>query len=132
MERSCGAVLYKMVNGVPYYVLVLGSVYGFPKGHMEHGETEEETALREVEEETGVKPRIDTGFRRVIEYELPQRRGRRKSVTIFAADFEGEAKPSHEIRSIAVKPYDEAVKLLKHEALRKVLSDAHEYILAKR
>ena len=131
MERSCGAVLYKMVNSAPYYVLVLGSVYGFPKGHMEQGETEEETALREVEEEAGVKARIDTGFRRVIEYELPQKHGRRKSVTIFAADFDGEARPCHEIRGIAFKPYEEAVKLLKHETLRRVLTEANEYILAK-
>ena len=28
--------------------------YLFPKGHLEEGETEEETALREVAEETGL------------------------------------------------------------------------------
>ena len=29
--------------------------WGFPKGHMEMGETEEETALRELREETGIR-----------------------------------------------------------------------------
>ena len=48
MERSCGAVLYRLTDGAPQYVLVLGGDWGFPKGHMEAGETELETALREL------------------------------------------------------------------------------------
>lgn len=46
LERSCGAVVFTRIGGEPRYVLVrsLEGVYGFPKGHMEPGETPEETA----------------------------------------------------------------------------------------
>ncbi len=39
--------------------------YLFPKGHMEAGETAEQTALREVAEETGVEARIVASLPRV-------------------------------------------------------------------
>ena len=54
LERSCGAVVATEKDGVRYYVLVKGSYVGLPKGHMEPGESERETALREVREETGL------------------------------------------------------------------------------
>ena len=72
MEYSCGAVLYTWRDGVPQYVLVYDSHYGFPKGHIEPGESKKQTALREIFEETGIRAAIDTRFCRVDEYELPQ------------------------------------------------------------
>lgn len=129
MEKSCGAVLYKMVDDTPYYVLVLGSVYGFPKGHVEYGETEEETALREIKEETGVSARLITDFRREIEYASPVRRGRKK-VVFFLAECMGDElpRPRHEIRTVVMKPFGEAVRLLRHVNLKRVLEDADDYI----
>ena len=40
----------------------------FPKGHVEKKETEEETALREIKEETGLKVALDTAFRKMVTY----------------------------------------------------------------
>jgi 8-oxo-dGTP pyrophosphatase MutT (NUDIX family) len=58
-EISCGAVVYKMTqNGVPIFLLVnskRSDRWGFPKGHIENGESETETAKREIFEETGIK-----------------------------------------------------------------------------
>jgi 8-oxo-dGTP pyrophosphatase MutT (NUDIX family) len=58
-ETSCGAVVYKMTqNGVPIFLLVnskRSDRWGFPKGHIENGESETETAKREIFEETGIK-----------------------------------------------------------------------------
>jgi 8-oxo-dGTP pyrophosphatase MutT (NUDIX family) len=58
-EISCGAVVYKMLqNGSPAFLLVSSkrnSKWGFPKGHVENGENEIETATREIFEETGIK-----------------------------------------------------------------------------
>lgn len=51
-EKSCGAVVFDQDK-----VLVVRHCAGhldFPKGHMEAGETEEETAIREVKEETNI------------------------------------------------------------------------------
>lgn len=41
----------------------------FSKGHTKDGETEEETALREIREETGLVVELDTNFRYVMQYE---------------------------------------------------------------
>lgn len=54
MIKKCGIILYN--ENIKKYFLVYGrksNKWGFPKGHMEEGETEEETALREFFEETG-------------------------------------------------------------------------------
>ena len=55
-HKSCGVLVYRDENGVREYLLALqmGDNWSIPKGHMEAGETEEETALRELFEETGV------------------------------------------------------------------------------
>ena len=84
-EYSCGAVLFvKTPEGVKY-VLVKeknGNV-GFPKGHIEKGETEHECALREIKEETGLSACIVSGFCQKVQYSLPN--GHVKHVTYFAA-----------------------------------------------
>ncbi|MDR2395864.1 MAG: NUDIX domain-containing protein [Endomicrobium sp.] len=58
-ETSCGAVVYKMLqNGSPAFLLVnskRNNKWGFPKGHVENGENEIETAAREIFEEIGIK-----------------------------------------------------------------------------
>ena len=71
-EISCGAVLYTRVEGEIKYLIIKqrGGHYGFPKGHMENGETEEETALRETWEETSLRPEIKKGFRKQVQYTL--------------------------------------------------------------
>ena len=53
--RKCGIIIYNM--DTKKYLLVYGKKsqkWGFPKGHMEKGESEEETARRELFEETGI------------------------------------------------------------------------------
>jgi 8-oxo-dGTP pyrophosphatase MutT (NUDIX family) len=62
-ERSAGAVVFRRTaDGVA--VLVIHDAYGnwgFPKGHVERDETVEETAVREVREETGLTSLTDHG-----------------------------------------------------------------------
>ena len=55
-EKSCGAVVFTRENGSIKYVIIesKSGVFGFPKGHIEKGETEEQTALREILEETSL------------------------------------------------------------------------------
>ena len=65
-EKSCGAVVFSQFSGA-WHVLLIRHEHGrhtsFPKGHVEAGETERQTAEREILEETGVRVRVDTGFR---------------------------------------------------------------------
>lgn len=70
-EKSCGAiVIYR--SGSRYKILLVrnhnGRNYSFPKGHVEKGETEQQTAIREVKEETGLDIEIIDSFREVADY----------------------------------------------------------------
>lgn len=69
-ERSAGAVVFRdSPAGRMYLLLQNGGRWDFPKGGVEEGESELQTVLREVEEETGLKDiKILPGFRKVIEY----------------------------------------------------------------
>ena len=70
-EKSCGAIVIHKRGDLCKILLVRnhnGRNYSFPKGHVELGETEEETAVREVKEETGLDIRIIPSFREVADY----------------------------------------------------------------
>ena len=57
-EKSCGGLIYREHDGETQLLLLkhrCGGHWSFPKGHMEAGETEMETALREIREETGLR-----------------------------------------------------------------------------
>ena len=55
-EVSCGGVLFRRFTDGPKYLLILDGHgnWGFPKGHEESGESAEQTARREIQEETGL------------------------------------------------------------------------------
>ena len=73
-EKSCGAVIYRSVNGERQYFLLLNKKnnaqghWGFPKGHTEPGENEYMTAAREIFEETGLLVVICRDVRVVSSY----------------------------------------------------------------
>ena len=65
-EKSCGCIIIEKDK-----VLLIQQTkghWGFPKGHMEAGETEIETAIREVKEETNLDVEIDENKRYTMEY----------------------------------------------------------------
>ncbi len=66
MEKSCGCVVFN--NGKVLVEKSLSGFYGFPKGHIENGETDEECAIRETFEETGISARVDSSSRFSISY----------------------------------------------------------------
>ena len=70
-ESSCGAVVFKRhKEGTKYLVLHYeAGHWDFPKGHQEKNEKEEQTAAREIKEETGIEDiEFADGFREVITY----------------------------------------------------------------
>ena len=70
-EKSCGGLIYREHDGETQLLLLkhrCGGHWSFPKGHMESGETEMETALREIREETGLRVFLRDGFRESVEY----------------------------------------------------------------
>ena len=69
IEKSCGAVVFTRDHGLVQYLIIQSKegFYGFPKGHIEPGEQEEETALREIWEETGLTVHA-TEYRGVVDF----------------------------------------------------------------
>jgi len=55
-EVSCGGVVFRRFADGPKYLLILDGHgnWGFPKGHEETGESAEQAARREIQEETGL------------------------------------------------------------------------------
>lgn len=127
-ERSCGAVIFTRVGTEIRYVIIqsLAGTYGFPKGHMEPGETERETALREIREETGLRVRLVPGFRMEDEYALPGRMPGRKRVIYFLAEYQDQplTPQASEILSIQLLPYEMALSVIPFENARRILSEA--------
>ena len=131
-EKSCGAVVFTRRGGKLLFVIVqedTGS-YSFPKGHVEGGETEMQTAAREIREETGLRPAFLPGFRETEEYDLAEKPGTRKQVVYFLAEYGGEplVPRQGEIRDILLLPYQEAIKCFHHEGTRRILTDANAFL----
>ena len=114
-EKSCGALVIRK-NGEQYDLVLLrhrfGGHWSFPKGHVEAGETERQTALREVKEETGLSIRLYDGFRESVEY-FPQA-GVKKQVVYFLGEALGDelVRQEEEISELRWAPLLEAGDLV--------------------
>ena len=82
LEHSSGAVLYTEEQGEVRYILVQerNGNWGFPKGHIEAGESRRQTALREIREETGLHARLEGHFSQTIRYWLKKAPKRRSPI----------------------------------------------------
>ena len=71
IEKASGVVIFYRENQKIYYLILDYSYdyWGFSKGHMEEGENLKQTALREAEEETGIKDlKFVKGFEQKSKY----------------------------------------------------------------
>lgn len=131
-ETSCGFVVYRNVQGQRQYLLIRSTngEYGFPKGHMEAGETELQTAVRELKEETNLEVRFVEGFRREEEYLLPNKADTVKRVVYFLGEFRAGSIRCQEteVSEALFVPMETALALLSFETARKVLRDADGYM----
>ena len=92
-EKSCGVLPYRMVNDQQEFLLVFetySKCWSLPKGHIEVGETDVQTALRELYEETGMTATLDTSRCASIEY--PISNFARKQVAFFLGEVTGVPK----------------------------------------
>ena len=123
-EKSCGAIVYTRIDNQIKYVIIRSKrgKYGFPKGHMEYGETELDTARREVREEIGVEMEIVTDFRCEIFYTVHNKRSKKK-VVLFAVPFDGEVTlRAGEISAAKWLPRGDVQKLFGHRELRGIFN----------
>lgn len=99
LQKSCGAILYRQGEAGREFLLLLqrrSETWSFPKGHMEAGETEKQTAVREIREETGLTVELISDFRYRLHYSITKKI--EKHVVLFLAQTHGEPVfPSKEI-----------------------------------
>ena len=135
-EHSCGAVVFTRVAGAIRYVIIRSheGICGFPKGHIEAGESEEACALREIREETGLTVSLVGGFRTETSHPFKKNGEERiKHVVFFLAEYEGQELHAQEseLSGIALVGYEDAMAALQYEDARGVLAKANAYITGR-
>lgn len=89
-QKSCGVFLYRKAQEEFELLLVFqhaSQTWSVPKGHMEAGETELQTAKRELLEETGLSAEPADGFRAALSYPISDPPHAQKEVVLFAAEL---------------------------------------------
>jgi bis(5'-nucleosidyl)-tetraphosphatase len=133
-EKSCGTVVFKKNGEVEYLLLHYGAKHwDFPKGNVEQNESEKDTALRELKEETGISnPEFVEDFKEVVNYSY--RRGGAtidKEVVYFLVRVEDtKVELSYEHSGYEWLNYEKAIKKLTFENSKTVLRKAHAFLSA--
>ena len=128
-EKSCGALVYRY-EGDTLMLLLLrhrhGGHWSFPKGHVEAGEAEEQTAHREIFEETGVHVTLQDGFRHAVEYS--PKPGVKKQVVYFLGEAHSAAlvRQEEEISELRWVPIADALKAVTFQNDRMLITTAME------
>ena len=128
-ENSCGAIVFNENTEKILLVKMHNGNWGFPKGHIEKDETKEETAIREVLEETNVRIKIIPNFEREIKY-IPNEKTIKK-VTIFMGITQDEEVTidTSEIEDFKWCTYEEALKLVTYKLQKDVLENARKVFI---
>lgn len=128
-EKSAGAVVFHRGEKIEY-LLLLSSFWGFPKGHIEAGETEAQAALREIREETGLDVTLLENFRVQDEYQYARRDARIHKVAVFflAEAPARDSKISWEHSEMAWLTFDEALARLTYRNGSEILQKANAFL----
>jgi 8-oxo-dGTP pyrophosphatase MutT (NUDIX family) len=105
-----------------------GGHWGLPKGHVEDGESEHETAIREILEETSLKVKLIEGFRTSIEYSPKEESW--KEVVFFIGEAEEGVVQIQEKELIDYRwvSYEESIELLTYADYKSVLEKAFAFL----
>ncbi len=113
-EKSCGCIIIN--NGKVLLVYEKNrNFWGFPKGHMEEGETEIETALREVKEEVGLDVEIDLEKRYTLNYIIRDEIDKTTVLYIAKTKNEEIVMQENEIENAKWCSFEEAIDTLTFE-----------------
>ncbi len=129
-EFSAGGVVYRRVKNSIEVLICKDAGYHkwvLPKGLIAKGESPEQTAVREVAEEVGVKARLLEPLGDPEKY-IYTARGVRvfKAVYYFLMAYESgsEAEHDHEMEEVRWASIDDAIELMGYKAAKDVLRRA--------
>lgn len=130
-EKSCGSIIFKYDEEKLLFLVIKQTLghFSFPKGHVEESESEKDTALREVKEETGFDISFVGDFREVITY-CPKPRVLKDVVFFLGNVIDGVMTPQKdEVSLIEWLSYEDALKVVTYDDDKNVLKKAYEYIV---
>lgn len=134
-ERSAGAVVFNLdstIGKIEYLLLnYTAGHWDFPKGNIEVGEDEIQTARREIREETGIDDiEFFKDFKNKIQYYYrhDQRLIQKEVIFFIARTNIKQVKLSHEHNAYSWGVYDKALALLTYKNAKKVLIEAQGFL----
>jgi len=151
-EKSAGAIIFRKDQGKNYYLLLHSMPsgpgkrghWGFAKGHIEEGETEEETTRREITEETGISDlKIIMGFKELEKYFFRKVYGLKeeekkkapwifKTVIFFLTETKTkEVKISEEHDGFIWLTFEDTLKKLTYKNAKELLKRANDFLITK-
>lgn len=125
-EKSCGAVV--ICDGSVLLLKHNGGHWSFPKGHVELGESEEETAIREVYEEAGINVTLDSSFRTVITYSPKENVLKDVVYFIGYSSLENILIDNNEIIDYKIVSFDKCLDVITYDEDKKVFNDVINYL----
>jgi 8-oxo-dGTP pyrophosphatase MutT (NUDIX family) len=135
-ERSAGVIVFHTDPALEDLLLDYGRHWDYPKGHIEESEDELSAALRELDEETGLRDvRLIEGFHERITYSFrkPRKGLIRKGVVFFLAQTTRKRVTiSHEHTGYAFLPFKQAVERVTYASSKDVLRSAHAFLTSER
>jgi len=134
-EKSCGAVVFLKNTEAKYLLLHYeAGHWDFVKGNVEPNESEKDTVIRELKEETGITDgQFIEGFKEKIEY-FYRRQGAtiHKEVIFFLIETHTEkVEVSYEHVGFTWLNYQRAMENLTFKNAKDILQKAHELLKAR-
>ncbi|WP_203637511.1 bis(5'-nucleosyl)-tetraphosphatase [Levilactobacillus wangkuiensis] len=131
-ENASGAVVYRLVDNQIQYLLLKSATsnfWGFPKGHVEGDETDLQTAVREIKEETSLVVAINPEFHADLDYDM--KNGHHKHVVLYTSLVPADSKIKRQVEEISEFgwfDYKIARERLSYDNLKGLLDQANTYL----
>ena len=122
-EKSCGCIV---LNSKHQVLLVHHNAghWGLPKGHVEEGETEIETAKREVKEETNIDVEVNSNYRYSMNYS-PEKGIMKEVVFFLARSISDNLKEQiEEVQEVKWFDFDDAISTITYDNSKELLRKA--------
>lgn len=120
-EKSCGTIIIE--NNKVLLIQQTDNAWGFPKGHVENNEKEQETAIRETKEETNLDVEIISNKKYITNYKINNEID--KEVIFFLAKKTSDKikKQDEEIKNIKWVDLNQAFDIITYENTKDIYKE---------